>query len=71
LLRRILGRSKRADDAQNVDPYEHRFEESNHASGPSAQGHGWANSVADDVSTSRETMDDEQSYAEIFGRRRK
>ncbi len=71
LLRRILGRSKRADDAQNVDPFEYRLDESNHASGPPAQGHGWANSVADDVSTSRETMDDEQSYAEIFGRRRK
>ena len=71
LLQRILGRSKRADDAQNVDPYEYRFEESNHASGPPAQGDGWANSVADHDSISRETTDDEQSFAEILSRRRK
>jgi len=71
LLRRILGRSKRADVAQNVDPYEYRLDEPNHAAGPPAQDHGWANSVADDVSTSRETTDAEQPFAEIFGRQRK
>jgi len=71
LLQRLLGRSKHADDAQNVDPFEYRLEESNHASGPPAQDHGWANSVADHDSISRETTDDEQPFAEIFGRRRK
>jgi len=71
LLRRILGRSKRVDVVQNVDPYEYRLEEPNHASGPPAQDHGWANSVADHDSISRETTDAEQPFAEIFGRRRK
>jgi cell division protein FtsZ len=71
LLQRILGRSKRADDAQSVDLYEHRFEDSNHASGPPAQGHGSANSVADHDSISREAADEEQSFPEIFRRGRK
>jgi cell division protein FtsZ len=71
LLQRILGRSKRADDGQNVDPYEHRFDETNHSSGLQAQDHGWGSPVAESDSFSHDQANEEQSFPEVLRRGRK
>ena len=71
LLQRILGRGKRTDDSETVDPYTPRFAEPHHASEPPAQDQGWSNAVQDHASRSRETHDEEQEYPVIFNRGRK
>ncbi|MGI9403582.1 MAG: cell division protein FtsZ [Hyphomicrobium sp.] len=71
LLQRILGRGKRADDAETIDPYASRFVEPHRDSGPPAQDHGWSSPAEDHASRSREAHEEEQEFPVFFNRGRK